>query len=81
VRPLTPDERKQIDAEGGLLVENVDGPAARAGLQRGDVILAVNDQPVKDAAQLRRLVNKSKGSVALLIQRENDKIYVPVRLG
>jgi len=81
VRPLTADERKQIDAEGGLLVENVEGPAARAGVQAGDVILAVNNQPVKEVAQLRRLVDKSKGSVALLIQREGNKVYVPIKLG
>jgi serine protease Do len=81
VRPLTADERKQIDTEGGLLVENVEGPAARAGVQAGDVILAVNNQPVKEIAQLRRLVDKSKGSVALLIQREGNKVYVPIKLG
>jgi len=81
VRPLTPDERRQIDAEGGLLVEQVEGPAARAGVQTGDVILALNNRPVKSVAELRRLVDRSHGSVALLIQREGNKIYVPVRIG
>jgi serine protease Do len=81
VRPLTGDERKQIGADGGLLVENVVGPAAKAGVQAGDVILALNNQPLKSAEQLRRLVDKSHGTVALLIQREGNKIYVPVKLG
>jgi serine protease Do len=81
VRPLTEDERKQIESEGGLLVEQADGPAAKAGVQAGDVILAFNNQPVKSVDQLRRLVDKSRGSVALLIQREGSKIYVPIRLG
>ncbi|MGC2520868.1 MAG: PDZ domain-containing protein, partial [Burkholderiales bacterium] len=81
VRPLTGEERRQIDARGGLLVENVDGAAARAGIQPGDVILALNDEPVKNVEQLRRLVDKSHGSIALLIQREGNKIYVPVKLG
>ncbi len=81
VRPLTGEERKQIEVEGGLLVENVEGPAARAGVRPGDVILALNDQPVKNAGQLRRLVEKSRGPIALLIQREGNKIYVPIRLG
>jgi serine protease Do len=81
VRPLTKEERKQIEAGNGLLVEEVEGPAARAGVRPGDVILALNNQPVKNAEQLRRLVEKSRGSIALLIQREGNKIYVPVRLG
>ncbi len=81
VRPLTEEERKQIETEGGLLVEESEGPAARAGVQAGDVILAFNNQPVKSVDQLRRLVDRSRGSVALLIQREGNKIYVPIRLG
>jgi serine protease Do len=80
VRPLTDEERKQIEAEGGLLVEQCEGPAAKAGVQAGDVILAFNNQPLKSVDQLRRLVDKSRGAVALLIQREGNKIYVPVRL-
>jgi serine protease Do len=81
LRPLTDEERKQIEAESGLLVEQSEGPAARAGVQAGDVILAFNNQPVKTVDQLRRLVDRSRGSVALLIQREGNKIYVPIRLG
>ena len=81
LRPLTEEERKQIETEGGLLVEQSEGPAARAGVQAGDVILALNNQPVKSVDQLRRLVERSRGSVALLIQREGNKIYVPIRLG
>ncbi len=81
VRPLTEDERKQIETDGGLLVEQADGAAARAGVQIGDVILAFNNQPLKSVDQLRRLVDRSRGSIALLIQREGNKIYVPIRLG
>jgi serine protease Do len=81
VRPLTAEERSQIETEGGLLVEQAEGPAARAGVQAGDVILAFNNQPVKSVDQLKRLVDKSRGAVALLIQREGNKIYVPIRLG
>jgi serine protease Do len=81
VRPLTEEERKQNETEGGLLVEESEGPAARAGVQAGDVILAFNNQPVNTVDQLRRLVDRSRGSVALLIQREGNKIYVPIRLG
>jgi serine protease Do len=81
VRPLTEDERKQIESDGGLLVEQSGGAAARAGVQAGDVILSFNNQPLKSVDQLRRLVDRSHGSIALLIQREGNKIFVPIRLG
>ncbi len=81
VRPLTGEERKQLGTEGGVVVENATGPAAKAGIQPGDVILGVNNQPVKNVDQLRQLVDRAKGNVALLVQRENARVYVPVPLG
>jgi serine protease Do len=80
VRPLNKDERQQLGSDG-LVVENVTGPAARAGIRPGDAVLALNDQPVKDVEQLRKLVDSAKGSIALLIQREDAKIYVPIKIG
>ncbi len=81
VRPLTAEERQQANVEGGVVVEQVAGAAARAGVQEGDVILQVNRTPVKSVEQLRELVGKSGKSVALLIQREDAQIFVPVRIG
>ena len=68
-------------SDQGLVVAGASGPAARAGVQQGDVILAVNNQPVKNVEQLRRLVDKAGRHVALLVQREDAKVYVPVDLG
>ncbi len=81
VRPLTGEERKQLGTESGVIVENATGPAAKAGIQPGDVILGVNNQAVKNVDQLRELVDRAKGNVALLVQRENARVYVPVPLG
>jgi serine protease Do len=81
VRPLTSEERKQLGSDAGLVVENATGPAAKAGIQPGDVILGVNNQPVKSVDQLRQIVDRAKGNVALLVQRENARVYVPVPLG
>jgi len=81
VRALTPDEQKQAGTNGGVLVENVTGAAARAGLKPGDIILALNNTPVKNAEQLRGMVAKSGKRVALLVQREDAKVYIPVDLG
>jgi serine protease Do len=82
VRPLQPDERKQVGiASGGLVVEGVSGPAERAGVEPGDVILSVNGTPVANVEQMRAIVAKSNKSAALLVQRGDDKIFVPIRLG
>ena len=80
VRALTPEERQQVGAKG-LLVEGVDGPAARAGIQAGDVLLSVNGTPIQSAEELRGAVAKAGKNVALLVQRADAKIFVPVDLG
>jgi serine protease Do len=79
VRPLNSDEQQQAGTQG-LLIENASGPAARAGIQAGDLLLAVNGTPVASVAQLRALVAKSGKTLALLIQRDDGKIFVPVQL-
>jgi serine protease Do len=81
VRPLQPEERKQAGVDGGLVVEGVSGPAERAGVEPGDVILSVNGTPVESIAQMRAIVAKSNKSAALLVQRGEDKIFVPIRIG
>ncbi len=82
VRPLSSDEQKEAGVSGGLLVENVGGPAARAGIQSGDIILSLNGTPVKSADDLRKLAEGSgQKTLALLVQREDTKIFVPVELG
>ncbi len=80
LRPLQPDEKSEAGVSG-LLVEEASGPAAMAGVQAGDVLMAVNGTPVTNVEQVRKAVAKSTKSVALLIQRDGDKIFVPVRLG
>jgi serine protease Do len=81
VRPLTPDEQRQAEVSGGILVEDAVGPAARAGIQSGDVILSFNGEPIASIEQLRALASKAGKQVALLVQRDNAKIFVPVTLG
>jgi serine protease Do len=80
VRALTDEEKKEAELANGLVVEQASGPAAQAGIRQGDVILAVNGKPVKSAADLRAATSKGK-VVALLIQREDAKIFVPVEIG
>ncbi|WP_323073586.1 DegQ family serine endoprotease [Mycetohabitans endofungorum] len=80
VRVLTPQEQRAVQAHG-LLVQDVAGPAAAAGVQPGDVILAVNGQPVTTPAQLASSLSRAGSSVALLVQRDNAQIFIPVDLG
>ncbi len=81
LRPLQPDEKRESGIDTGLLVQQVTGPAALAGVQTGDVLLSVNGVPVRNIEQVRGMVAKSARSVALLIQRGDSKIFVPVNLG
>ncbi len=81
VRPLSPQEQQQGNVKGGLVVERSSGPAAEAGIQPGDVVLAANGSPINSAVDLRGAVEKSKGHIALLIQRGDARLFVPVRVG
>jgi len=81
VRPLAPDEKRQAETSGSIVVEDVTGPAAQAGVQPGDIILGVNGAPVKSLQDLQSATKKGGKVVALLIERENAQIFVPVRVG
>ena len=81
VRPLEPAEQKELHTRGRLVVEDVTGPALAAGLQAGDVVLGVNGAGVASVADLKREVARAGHSVALLIQRDDAQIYVPVDIG
>jgi serine protease Do len=81
LRPLQSDEKQQAGVDHGLLIEDANGPAAMAGVQSGDVLLAINGTPVRSVDQARSAMAKSGKSIALLIQRGDDKIFVPVQLG
>ena len=80
VRPLTPEEKRSTDLDG-VVVQDVAGAAERAGVQPGDVIVAVNNKPVKSVDDLKSLISKSGKTVALLVQRNDARIFIPVTLG
>ncbi|MDQ0070785.1 serine protease Do [Variovorax boronicumulans] len=82
LRPLQPQEKREAGVDTGLLIEDAAGPSAQAGVQAGDVLLAINGTPAQSLEQVREVVAKATNkSVALLIQRGEDKIFVPVRIG
>ena len=81
LRALTRDERKQAGLDQGLVVQGVAGPAAKAGIEEGDLLLAINGKPVQSIDQVRGVLAGKPKSVALLVQRDGEKIFVPVNLG
>ena len=77
-----PEERKaQLKIKNGVLVEAVDGLAARAGMRPGDVILSLNNQDVVGAKQFNEAVSKldrSKTQI-MLVRRGESAQFVPIR--
>lgn len=90
VVPLTPQIAAQLGAPSdtrGVAVAAVDpsSDAARKGLQRGDIILSANYQPVTTAAQLEAQIKTAQAdnrdAVLLRVQsRGRPPVFVPVRL-
>lgn len=81
LRPLAPAEKRESGLGGGLVVEDADGAAANAGVMPGDVLLSINGRAVGSIDQVKEAIGKSSKSVALLVQRGADKIFIPVRIG
>ncbi len=83
VSELTREQAQELQVGGGLLVEEVKGSAARAaGLQHGDVLLAIGNMPIRTLAQFNDIVKQvPKGrNVALLVRRDDVASYVAIRL-
>ena len=55
--------------------------AAEAGIRQGDIVLSANGAPTRSVGDLRKAVEGSRDHVALLIQRGETRIFVPVELG
>ncbi|HEY4341660.1 MAG TPA: Do family serine endopeptidase [Steroidobacteraceae bacterium] len=80
VHTLSAEEKQQAQTAGTLVVDAVAGPAAAAGIQPGDIILGVNGKPVHATADLMAAAKSAGKTIALLIQRQDHQIFVPLRL-
>jgi serine protease Do len=85
VRELTAEERARAAAgeaaSGNLLVERAQGAAGESGIRRGDLILGVNGKRTRSLKEFRDAVAEAGKVVALLVQRGDQQMFVPVRPG
>ena len=79
LRQLTAEERGELKGANGLVVEEASGAAARAGIQAGDLVTAINGKAVKSIEDVRKLVPE-QGQIAVLVRRGDASIYVPVEI-
>jgi len=83
---LSEEQRKEmkLEKQGGVLIKKVqDGPAKKAGLRAGDVILRVNNVKIKDTTQLKEVLKKLPENkvVPLLVQRRGSPLFLALTLG
>ncbi len=79
---LSAEQRRALDIEQGVLVEDATGDAARSGILTGDVILAVNNIKIASVAGFRKAVAAVPvgKSVAILIRRGEGSLYIPLKI-
>lgn len=80
---LDDEQRAELEVDRGVLVQNViSGPASRAGIRKGDIILSVDNKPVRDQQQFAEVVNglAAGKSVALLVQRGGSPTFLAVKV-
>lgn len=82
VAELTEEQKKQLEIEGGLMIDEVRGAGARAELQRGDIILDLGNTPIVSVEQLNSVLKAiPKGrTVALRVRRGETISYIPIKL-
>jgi len=81
VAPVPADTQRELRIKGGVLVQGVEGPAASAGLEQGDIVLAVGNQGVEGPDDFAKIVSKLDKSraAALLVRRGDQTQWVTVK--
>ncbi len=78
---LSDAQKKELRLRGGVRVEAVDGAAARAGLNVGDVILAMDNAEIIDVKQFNQLAQKAEKAkaVSVLVRRGEAVNYLVIK--
>jgi serine protease Do len=83
VADLTKEQLDELELDGGVLVEQVDqGAAADAGVRQGDVIVRIDNKPVKDVDEFEKMMKQLPAgkSVAILVQRRGGPIFLAMKV-
>ena len=84
VSSLTTEQRKRENVYHGLMVQSVDeGPAEKAGIHRGDILLKLNGKSLKNTKQFLEIVEDLPEAkyVRVLIQRGGSPRFIPLKIG
>ncbi len=79
----TPEQKKAIDLQGGVVIQEVqDGPAAMIGLRAGDVITHLNNQAVLSAQAFTQIAKDlpSNRSVSMRVLRQGRASFITFKL-
>ncbi|ETN72930.1 PDZ/DHR/GLGF domain protein [Necator americanus] len=80
VRALSGDEAQQIGVNGGVLVVKAGGAAKAAGINAGDVIVAVNGIEVDNVEQLQSMIARARSNVSIVVARDGEQMTAQVEL-
>jgi serine protease Do len=80
VRELSANEKAQIKTRGTVVVVNVKGPAAEAGLRNGDIVLSVNRVKIDTVTQFQTAVKNAGHEATLLVQRDEQQSIITITL-
>ena len=81
VSDLSEANKRELRLRGGVRVDAVEGPAARAGLREGDIVLAIDNTEIADSKQFAAVASKAENarSVSMLVRRGEQATYIVVR--
>ncbi len=84
VTELSATQREELEIKkNGVWVQKVeDGPGREAGLRAGDVIMSVNNAPVQNVTQFKRLIESlpSDKAVPMLVQRREGPLFLALKI-
>lgn len=83
VRAASAAELARVKADHGVVITGVqDGPAARAGLSSGDLLVSLNGKPVDSLDAYREIAADlpDEGSVPALVNRDGNARFVAIKL-
>ncbi|MEO5703159.1 MAG: DegQ family serine endoprotease [Gammaproteobacteria bacterium] len=83
VADMTAEQRKQFEIKTGVLVQQVNnGPALKAGIQRGDLVLSINNVEIDSTERFNTVVKSlpSDKSVPVLVQRGEGALFLALKI-